>query len=125
MTHDFYLGASPAFMLVNMLQTPMIAAPVIAGRHGFGAAMGAVMKATADVNKATTMKDGFSMEKAGHMAEREQQMLHQMQNMQLLDLTATHQMAKQARGERIVNPQNRAKPRRCATSRAVKCCSGP
>ena len=47
----FNLGFSISGGLVNLLQTPGVAAPVIAGQHGFGATIGAINTATQEFAK--------------------------------------------------------------------------
>jgi len=52
----YYLGLTPAAALVNLLQTPMVALPILAGKHKLGAATRELMRA---------MKE--SMSTYGHM----------------------------------------------------------
>lgn len=53
-----HLGLSPAFVLTNMSQVPMITAPWLVARHGFGASTRSIVAAYNDVTK--MMKSTYS-----------------------------------------------------------------
>lgn len=53
-----HLGLSPAFVLTNMSQVPMITAPWLVARHGFGASTRSIVAAYSDVTK--MMKSTYS-----------------------------------------------------------------
>lgn len=122
-THTFYLGASPGFMLMNMMQTPMISVPVMAGRHGFGGSVRAAMEGMRQIHDLMRSRGGLDMalnalpepdmhgrispdaaRKAG-LSENQILMLRQLQNMGLVDLTTAHLAARVARGERNLQPE--------------------
>ncbi|HET8747332.1 MAG TPA: PLxRFG domain-containing protein [Ramlibacter sp.] len=104
-THVFYLGASPAFMLMNMLQTPMMSVPVMAGKFGFGRSMGAATRAVGDVWRLFNRDVGLDVSGAKHLTPEEKLMIGQMENLGLIDLTTAHTSARMARGERIIDPK--------------------
>lgn len=122
-THTFYLGASPGFMLMNMMQTPMISVPVMSGRHGWGGSIRAAMEGMKQIHDLMRSRGGLDMalnalpepdmhgrispeaaRKAG-LSENQILMLRQLQNMGLVDLTTAHLAARVARGERNLSPE--------------------
>ena len=48
-TYAYMLGASPSFMAMHLMQTPMITAPMLAGKHGWAKVMSALGSAGAHV----------------------------------------------------------------------------
>ncbi len=49
--YTYYLGASPAFLIMNLLQPALVSVPVMAGRFGFARSSAALTKAYGDTLK--------------------------------------------------------------------------
>jgi hypothetical protein len=49
-TYAYMLGASPSFMAMHLLQTPLVTAPMLAGKHSIGKVTSALTKAGAEVS---------------------------------------------------------------------------
>lgn len=103
-THFFYLGFSPGFLLMNSMQMPMITMPMLYARFGLHA-NGAITRAVGDIWKA--IKAGnLDLEKNGmHMSPQERDMLNQLQNLGILNMTQLHDMTTAARASNIIDPQ--------------------
>lgn len=102
-THAFYLGMSPGFMLMNMMQMPMITMPMLYSRFG-SHANGVMTKAIADVWD--SVKGGnLDHEASARMTNNEKQVLTRLQNLGILNMTQLHDMATTARSSNIIDPQ--------------------
>lgn len=91
------LGLSPAFILTNMSQVPMITAPWLTARYGFGNSSTALSAAFADaarIIKGTIEKDGWQAEydwsKLFKEGSNQDRLLKYLLDMNLLDITMEH-----------------------------------
>lgn len=108
-TYLTYLGASPAFLVTQLTQPWVISAPIMAGRHGFGAIklLGAATKDAAKLLKVSfdknrTMRfavDTAAGAKAGLLTPDEAAMLKDMFDRGRIDITITHDLGAAASGE--------------------------
>ena len=99
-----HLGLSPAFILTNMTQVPMITAPWLTARYGFSKTKSALTAAYVDAYKiisGTMQKDGWEAEynwsdlfKAG---SNEDKLLNKLLEMNLIDITMEHDLGAVAR----------------------------
>jgi len=109
-SHIFYLGASPSFLMMNMLQMPMITAPLMAARFGFSRSWGALSQALREMHGMTSFREGLTPEAIAKssLSADEKAALIRAQRLGLIDVTAAHMSAQEARGEHIFNPQTPA-----------------
>lgn len=99
-----HLGLSPAFILTNMTQVPMITAPWLTARYGFGKTKSALTAAYVDafrIIKGTMQKNGWEAEydwkgvfKEGSNEDR---LLSKLLDMNLIDITMEHDLGAVAR----------------------------
>lgn len=94
-----HLGLSPAFVLTNMTQVPMITAPWLGARYGFGKVTGALSQAYADAAKiviGTVSKDGWRAEydwnRLFKEGSNEDKLLKELLDRNLLDITMEHDL---------------------------------
>ena len=92
-----HLGMSPAFILTNMTQVPMITAPWLGARHGFGVATRALADAYRDVfrmMKSTYTKEGVLAELnwEDHLNAGEAKAFQTLLDRNLLDITIEHDL---------------------------------
>jgi hypothetical protein len=103
--HIMYLGASPAFLLMNAAQVPMITLPMLHARFGMVPKVEAHMsKAVADVWKAIKKGRLEVGDHAGFTAE-EKQVLTRLQDLGILNMTQMHDTAQAARSSNIIDPK--------------------
>ena len=102
-THAFYLGLSPGFMLMNMMQMPMITMPMLYSRFGTHA-NGAITKAIADVWD-SVKKGNLDHTNSARMTSNEKEVLTRLQNLGILNMTDLHDAANAARSSNIIDPQ--------------------
>jgi Large polyvalent protein associated domain 39 len=93
------LGISPAFILTNMSQVPMITAPWLGARYGFGNTRSALSSAFVDATriiKGTIKKDGWQAEYDWNQIFKEGSgedgLLKALLDMNLLDITMEHDL---------------------------------
>ena len=98
LVYTWEIGIQPARMLTYMMQPHMLSVPVLAGKHGYGKALGAMNAASSDVfriMKTARNKDGWrgatglnldAAEKAGHITARELELLQHMQSTAQLEM---------------------------------------
>lgn len=109
----WYLGLTPGFWAMNLLQNPMIGIPHLAGKYGFGRAAGEMLKAAkwfGGVRIGKLLKDGktpFSVDWLedqikNHgltgISKNELAMLRYQENKQLLDFTLARDLARMGKG---------------------------
>lgn len=92
-----HLGMSPAFILTNMTQVPMITAPWLGARHGFGVSGRALAAAYGDVvkmMKSTYGKDGVlaELDWKAHLNADESKLFQTLLDRNLLDITIEHDL---------------------------------
>lgn len=99
-----HLGLSPAFILTNMTQVPMITAPWLGARHGFAKSVRAIADAfsdTKDMLKATYagkgVKDGWRSEfdwtQKFRKGSDEDKLFNELLDRNLLDITMEHDLS--------------------------------
>lgn len=95
-----HLGLSPAFLLTNMTQVPMITAPWLGARHGVGATKRAMAMALADTAKIikSTYKDGdwrseLNWNSLFPVGSNEDRMFRDLLDRNVLDITMEHDLA--------------------------------
>lgn len=92
----WFLGASPAFLITNLLQPGMVTAPMLQSRHGVPAtmkAMGSAYKQTfAAVSKSFKSVKEFSVEASG-LDKPHKDLLNYLMENRLLDVTMAHDLA--------------------------------
>jgi hypothetical protein len=95
-----HLGLSPAFLLTNMTQVPMITAPWLGARHGVGATKRAMAMALADTAKIikSTYKDGdwrseLNWNSLFPEGSNEDRMFRDLLDRNVLDITMEHDLA--------------------------------
>ena len=95
-----HLGLSPAFLLTNMTQVPMITAPWLGARHGMGATKRAMAMALADTAKIikSTYKDGdwrseLNWNNLFPAGSNEDRMFRDLLDRNVLDITMEHDLA--------------------------------
>lgn len=98
-----HLGLSPAFILTNMTQVPMITAPWLGSRHGYSKTVGALAQAFADTKDmirstyaGKSFKDSWRSEldwsnkfRAGSNEDR---LMRELLDRNLLDITMEHDL---------------------------------
>lgn len=89
----WYLGASPAAAVVNILQTPMVTFPAMGARWGFAKSSKALLKAQADFFKGgASFKNGFfSIEKV--LAGDELDAFNELARRGVIDKSMVHDLA--------------------------------
>lgn len=100
-----HLGVSPAFILINSTQVPMIALPYLAARHGFrktNTALAQAFKDTTSIIKTTLGKDGgwrseIDWSKQFKKGSPEDLMFRELLDRNLLDITMEHDLGATAR----------------------------
>lgn len=100
----FYLGFTPSFFVLNMLQNPLVALPMIGAKFGFGKASAAMLKASKQV-AGKRLKQNFDkgwttdldLKKVTDDAG-EQAMLQALMDEGLIDLTQSHDLGTVAGG---------------------------
>lgn len=102
-THAMYLGMSPGFLLMNMMQMPMITLPMLHARFGMGKVEGPLTKAVGDVWDA--IKKGRLEPEQGRFTEEEKQVLTRLQNLGILNMTQMHDTANAARQSNVIDPK--------------------
>lgn len=102
-----HLGLSPAFLITNMTQVPMITAPWLAARHGLADARTAMAKALSDTStiiKSSFAKDGWRSELDWSSKFRkgsgEDRMFTELLDRNVLDITVEHDLAAIAKMQR-------------------------
>jgi hypothetical protein len=95
-----HLGLSPAFLISNMTQVPMITAPWLYARHGLNNSRMAMAQAIVDSAKIikTTYKDGdwrseLNWNEQFPVGSREDRMLRTLSDRSALDITVEHDLA--------------------------------
>lgn len=95
-----HLGLSPAFLLTNMTQVPMITAPWLGARHGVGATKRAMAAALVDTAKLikSTYKDGdwrseLDWNSMFPVGSNEDRMFRDLLDRNVLDITMEHDLA--------------------------------
>lgn len=95
-----HLGMSPAFLISNMTQVPMITAPWLYARHGLNNSRMAMAQAIVDSAKIikTTYKDGdwrseLNWNEQFPVGSREDRMLRTLSDRSALDITVEHDLA--------------------------------
>lgn len=95
-----HLGLSPAFLLTNMTQVPMITAPWLGARHGMGATKRAMAAALVDTAKLikSTYKDGdwrseLDWNSMFPVGSNEDRMFRDLLDRNVLDITMEHDLA--------------------------------
>lgn len=102
-THAMYLGMSPGFLLMNMMQMPMITVPMLHARFGMGKVEAPLTKAISDVWDA--IRKGRLEPEQGRFTEEEKQVLTRLQNLGILNMTQMHDTAQTARSSHIIDPK--------------------
>jgi hypothetical protein len=102
-THAFYLGFSPGFMLMNGMQMPMITMPMLYARYGLHA-NGTMSKAISDIWD-SVKKGNLDHTNSARMTDSEKEVLTRLQNLGILNMTQLHDMAMTARSSNIIDPQ--------------------
>jgi hypothetical protein len=102
-----HLGLSPAFLLTNLTQVPMITAPWLGARHGFGATKRAMAAAVADTAKIikTTYEGGdwrseLNWNSMFADGSNEDRMFRELLDRNVLDITMEHDLAAVASANR-------------------------
>lgn len=95
-----HLGLSPAFLLTNMTQVPMITAPWLGARHGVGATKRAMAMALSDTAKIikTSFKDGdwrseINWNTLFPAGTNEDRLFRDLLDRNVLDITMEHDLA--------------------------------
>ncbi|MBF0340333.1 MAG: PLxRFG domain-containing protein, partial [Magnetococcales bacterium] len=87
-----YLGFSPAAGLVNLLQTPMVALPIIGARYGFAATSREFAGVLREYG--SNPKDGFALTDKKHsLSDEERAMLKTLVERGAIDVTMAHDLA--------------------------------
>lgn len=102
-----HLGMSPAFILTNATQVPMITIPWLAARSSLGTATSAVSKAykkTFDIIKSSYSDQGWraEMDWSGKVSSNEGKMLTELLERNLLNITMEHDLGVVASGKRYM-----------------------
>lgn len=92
-----HLGVSPAFILTNMTQVPMITAPWLGARHGYGTSSRAIAAAFSDVAKMvkTTYSNGDLLSELNWkdtLSTEEADMFQKLMDRNLIDITIEHDL---------------------------------
>lgn len=102
-----HLGLSPAFLLTNMTQVPMITAPWLGSRHGMGATKRAMAMALADTAKIikSSFKDGdwrseIDWTELFPEGSNEDRMFRDLLDRNVLDITMEHDLAAVANAQK-------------------------
>lgn len=102
-----HLGLSPAFLLTNMTQVPMITAPWLGARHGAGATKRAMAAALVDTAKLikSTYKDGdwrseLDWNSMFPEGSNEDRMFRDLLDRNVLDITMEHDLAAVANAQK-------------------------
>lgn len=102
-----HLGLSPAFLLTNMTQVPMITAPWLGARHGVGATKRAMAAALVDTAKLikSTYKDGdwrseLDWNSMFPVGSNEDRMFRDLLDRNVLDITMEHDLAAVANAQK-------------------------
>lgn len=102
-----HLGLSPAFLLTNMTQVPMITAPWLGARHGAGATKRAMAAALVDTAKLikSTYKDGdwrseLDWNSMFPVGSNEDRMFRDLLDRNVLDITMEHDLAAVANAQK-------------------------
>jgi len=102
-----HLGLSPAFLLTNMTQVPMITAPWLGARHGLGATKRAMATALVDTAKMikSTYKDGdwrseLDWNSMFAVGSNEDRMFRDLLDRNVLDITMEHDLAAVANAQK-------------------------
>ncbi len=100
-----YLGLSPAFILTNLMQTPMVTGPMLAARFGYTRGYGAIAQAMGNVAKSITtevQKDWLRFQlhpdKMQGVSSDEREMLRKLFNDGVIDMMMEHDLAATAKG---------------------------
>lgn len=111
-----HLGLSPAFLLTNLTQVPMITAPWLGARHGVGATKRAMAAALGDAAKMikTTYADGdwrseLNWNSLFPKGSNEDRMFRDLLDRNVLDITMEHDLAAIASANRGFFDDNIAK----------------
>lgn len=104
-----HLGLSPAFLLTNMTQVPMITAPWLGARHGVGATKRAMAMALADTAKIikSSFKDGdwrseINWSELFPAGSNEDRMFRDLLDRNVLDITMEHDLAAVASAQKSI-----------------------
>jgi hypothetical protein len=93
----WYLGASPAAGIVNLTQTPLVTLPMLAGKHGWGKASKALMRAMKDYArapfKAGTYEAWVSLDRSKLISKPERALMDELVKDGTLDITQAHALA--------------------------------
>jgi hypothetical protein len=103
-THAMYLGLSPGFLLMNMMQMPMITVPMLHARFGMHA-NGVLTRAIGHTWDAIH-NSRLDPESSKNMTEEEKQVLTRLQNLGILNMTQMHDTATAAHASNIIDPKN-------------------
>lgn len=103
-THAMYLGLSPGFLLMNMMQMPMITVPMLHARFGMHA-NGVLTKAIGHTWDAIH-DSRLDPESSKNMTAEEKQVLMRLQNLGILNMTQMHDTATAAHASNIIDPKN-------------------
>jgi len=100
----WFLGFTPSFMALNLLQTPMVTLPMMAARHGMAKSGAALVQAAKEVGRAQISawkKDGAFGEidiNTLDVPADEKAMLQTLLDSGIIDLTQEHDMGTIAQG---------------------------
>jgi hypothetical protein len=103
-SHVFYLGASPGFLLMNMMQMPMITMPMLRARFGQTRPTGATNKAIGEIWSAIKRGDLDHTNSEKFTAD-EKEMLTRLQNVGILNMTTLHDTMTTAHSSNIIDPK--------------------
>lgn len=110
----YFLGLSPAAAMVNILQTPLVAYPILGAKFGFDKAGIALLKASADYAKGVgfempdftdlesfrnSLSDSIDPDIAKVLKEHEKQAYEKAVSAGVIDVTQAHDLAGIAQGE--------------------------
>jgi hypothetical protein len=104
MGYVWFLGFTPSFMLMNMMQTPMVTMPMVAARFGLGRTGGALTKAMQEAGSAQAKaweRDGrFGEVKPEDLTTdpAERSAIQELMNRGTIDLTQEHDLGAVATG---------------------------
>lgn len=104
LTYAWQLGVSPGFLLSNLMQAPMVSAPMMWARHGaktvsaMGRAYADTSKMVMDSVKKNHLRGEIDFEGSG-ISDGEKAMLNDMLKRQLLQVTLVHDLAMTADGK--------------------------
>lgn len=104
MGYLWFLGFTPSFMALNLLQTPLVTLPMIAARHGVTRSGAALTAAASEVGRAQVSawrKDGAFGEidiNTLSVTDDERAMLRQLLDSGIIDLTQEHDLGTVANG---------------------------